>query len=218
MLTIGLLSLAGCSPYNFPNPELNVPFRHQEEWDYCMAACIQMWQGYHRLPETPQSVIHQFYGGSGGQLQAMANAVAHFVFSYSVGVIAMLDYTDDPDPDPWWRTVCAKQITSIEQREPFIPILYSLRHAVTVKGGEWYPEGSYKVWSGVSSHDPWPPDVGWADRRFSSGEYRNALAYNYNVAQYIINEHAIAGWHSNLVTWGSSVWDSEDHWEPENDV
>jgi hypothetical protein len=216
-LIIMIVALSGCGVGQNQNTTLRVPFRPQDSADYCTAACIQMWQAYNGVPETPQQVIYNFYGGSSGAKDMQAWAVNYYAFGGGGDVAYIMDFADLPNEtgDDMWRRSCAKEITSIDSNTPVIALIRHGIHSTVIDGGHWHPEGDKYMWDSLYVHDP---------SHFSGDDYydpiiwRSELDGGRNLVEHIMSSSASANWLVNYGSYGGSLWDPTDPKNPEMQI
>ncbi len=216
-LIIGLALLHGCNLTQHRDNRLGVPFRTQEQMDYCTAACIQMWQAYNGLPETPQQVIYAFYGGSGGSKNMQASAVNYYAFGGGGDVAYMMEFADIPHEteEDMFRRSCAKEISSIDAEFPVIALIHSGLHATVLDGGHWHIEGDMYMWDSLYVNDP---------SHFSPGDYYDPIAWRSlldggrGLAEHFMSSSACGNWLSNYGAYGGSVWDPLVPTDPDNQI
>ena len=93
LILLPLLSLVAC---NIPEDEavkLGVPYRGQEQFNYCAAANVQMWRLYHGYPSVSQQSIFNWMGnlpGACGSNQlGIEGALRHFTDAFDATWIIM---------------------------------------------------------------------------------------------------------------------------------
>ena len=181
---------------------MNVPFRQQPQWDYCGAASVLMWRLKNGGSEVAQSQIYTWMGGAGAGVSPQQIASAS---RYWAGSDAILDWGT---PDPAYKgPFFAKQIQSIDQRIPVIPIVEGGYHAGVINGGTWGRDanGTLNIWHDVYFHDP----KGLANRYFSSAAWMSYSESGYQLYYQVISNGATYGWQNNYGSYSSNTVDSE---------
>lgn len=182
------LFLCGCIPAS-QDLKLPVPYRSQEQFNYCVPACVQMWRLYDGLPSVSQASIFNWMGGIGcvNQLSA-ANAVNHFTNTRDA-------YWDNGDSTNY-KEMVSRQITAFDNNVPTMAVING-NHTVLITGGKYHVEGAYKVWDYVRIHDPNPAyGSHW---RWPAGDWLRVFC---NVGQpycdQIVSGMAVDGWYFNM--------------------
>lgn len=148
-LIVAAISLAGCNiEFGDGDFELGVPYRAQEQFNYCAPASVLMWRLYDGLPEVSQTTIFNWMGGTGCVNQITTrNAVNHFTRTLD----AFWDRASPVDAEG----LIARQITSMDRLTPVIAVING-NHTVVINGGKWHDEGDLYVWDRLIYHDPDP--------------------------------------------------------------
>lgn len=201
----GLLSLflfSGCiSP---GDTRLPVPYRFQEEFNYCVPACVLMWRLYDGLPAVSQTSIFNWMGGTGCTNQInTARAVNHFTNTRDA-------YWDSGDSSNYEEMV-SRQVTAFDRGVPSIAVI-NYDHAVVLTGGKYHQENRYFIWDYVLVHDPNPHNG--AHFRFTAGDWlREFCGSGQAYCDQIVSSQAVQGWYSNMVSNMDSIrvygWDHD---------
>ena len=173
-----LIIAKGCT-IGFGNPQdngggsanLNVPYIAQEGMLTCGPASVQMWAWYNGNGSVTQQQIANYIGcnpNAGSSVSGITSGVRHFA---NVGDA----YPDYPggvgDPNTVRGEFDARQITSANNRVPFIALINGGLHAGIIDGGSWHQSGSLNVWDFVNLHDP---ELG-PDRQYVAGDWDAAV-------------------------------------------
>ena len=182
-----IAAIISCIPQS--GYKLNIPYRSQEQYNYCTGAAILMWRLYDGLPAVSQTSIINWMGGPGCTNQInVANAVNHFTNTR--------DAYWDHGPSTAYKDLAARQITAFDRRTPSIVVI-NYDHVVVLNGGTWHTSGSTRVWDEVFVHDP---DPFWgANRYFSAGSWIYAFCSpGLAFCDQIISQGATYDWQLNL--------------------
>jgi hypothetical protein len=195
------LVFAACSIPADSDIKLGVPYREQEQYNYCAAACVQMWRIYDGLPDnTSQQAIFNYMinGYCASNQLAVADAVRHFTNTYDAGWINRSSQDSYPE-------MAARQITSIDAGAPVI-VVYRYDHTVVLQGGKWHPEDGLNVWDYIFMHDP-APGFGGANIKVGAldWEFFTCNPSNGPFCDQIESIGVTAAWNTNLAAHGSSV-------------
>lgn len=199
-ILLAVIVLSGC---NTPpsGVDLNVPFRNQIGWDYCGAANVLMWRLYNGGNEISQSTIYNSMGGAGAGVspEAIASGVAQYAFVPN----AIVD-REACDDGPYDKrdVIAARQIASVDEREPAVVIVDAGYHAVLINGGDWHEDSStgLDVWDYTYVHDP----DDRADVYKVAGDWVAWFTSGYTCEQ-VVDEYAVGNAGYYLETYGSSV-------------
>lgn len=197
---VGALSLVSCGIPVGSSFKLGVPFRQQEEFNYCVPASILMWRLYDGLPEITQSEIWNWLGGPPCTPDEVPAGVAHFTRAYD----AYLDLEYIPT-ELERNYLIARQIMSVgESRVPVIAVVGVLQnHVGVIDGGKYHQSGSVNVWDFVYFHDP---EYFFGDDYYSASEWIDFFCSDFSsYCAQILSSSASAGWFSNYATYGDSV-------------
>ena len=194
-----LLLTTGCNIQSYQGFRMGVPFRMQPQGSLdCGPASVQMWIAYDQLPEPSLQEIGQYMGGTscGVSEQAIADAVNHFTNTHD----AYWDFEAYTD----YEGFMSRQITSVDNYTPVIPIIV-FNHAVVLNGGDWHPlSGLAYQWDFVYYHDP---EVGPNVKR-GTYQWRDMNCPPGGVCEQIISSVASAAWASNLANYSETIYDS----------
>lgn len=200
-----LLAATSCTigPGQSDSVTLRVPYRQQEQWDYCGAASVLMWRLYNGQSELPQNEIYTWMGGSGSGLYP--DAIRDGASYYAGMSDAIVDRAAQ-DPVESQREFFARQISSIDSNTPVIAIVEVGFHAGVIDGGTWTRDAqtNLNVWNDVYFHDP----RGFADRSYSSAQWMSHATGGYNSLTQIVSNSATFNWQSNYDAYGDSMVDS----------
>jgi len=179
-------------------PTLGVPYRAQEQFNYCVPASIAMWRAYDGVPEMSQTQIWNALGGPPCTGLDAAFGVRQFTSS---GIDAFLNTTSPSQRDEFF----GRQMTSIDSRVPVMVIVSSFRnHVGIINGGSYYLTGSTEryTWNTVLFHDP---GIG-PDQEFDSAGW---IAYtcdpSFGYCGQIISDGATFAWDFHVQAYGSSI-------------
>lgn len=180
---------SGCIPAG-QDLRLPIPFRTQEQFNYCVPATVLMWRLYDGLPAVSQNSIFNWLGGNTNQIQA-ANAVNHFTHTHD----AYWDGGSSSD----YREMGARQITAFERQYPSIAVIHT-DHTVVLTGGKYHMEGNYKVWDYVRVHDP-DPNFGGKHMQWSAGQWLSMFCgRGQTYCDQIVSDLAVDGWYQNMAS------------------
>ncbi len=183
-----VLLLGGCLPSG-TDLRLPIPFRSQEQYNYCVPACVQMWRLYDGLPSVSQTSIFNWMGGTGctNQIRA-ADAVNHFTDIYD----AYWDLGDSTN----YKEMISRQITAFDRQYPTMAVVNG-NHTVLVTGGKYHVEGSLKIWDYTLVHGP-NPAIG-AHYRYSAGDWLDLFCgVGQTYCDQIASSTAVDGWYQNM--------------------
>src|SRR5947209_3000623 len=137
---LGLLSallFSGCNLQPDVGSTLGVPYRSQEQFNYCTPASVLMWRRYDGLPEVSQTTIFNWMGGTGSTNQIrVAQAVNAFTYTRDA-------YWDNA-PSSDYKSMAARQITAFSTGTPSI-VVVRYDHTGVINGGQYHVQGQYKV-------------------------------------------------------------------------
>lgn len=203
--------LQGCNLPEDEGIELGVPYRAQENFNYCGAASVLMW----RLYDAPNAVISQesifnwmsnSYPACGSNQLGIEAAVQHFTFS---GGDAYWDFT----PDSEYEEVLSRQISSMDSRVPVIAVV-EFNHTGVLNGGKWHGEGNLYVWDFVYFHDP----ARSANQQFSATEWMRMFCPGFwGHCDQILSASASAAWSFNIQAYSDRVVAAGGGMEPRGD-
>lgn len=183
---------------------LGVPYVAQTNGFYCGAASVLMWRQFNGLGAASQDQIYSWMGGANGvDPQAITSATQYWAGTFD----AVLDWgTPAPDYKPQFF---ARQIQSIHNRVPLIPIVEYGYHSGVVNGGTWSKDatGQYNIWQDVYFHDP----SGVSNRYFTSAAWQSYSLSGGDLYYQVISNSATYGWQNALTTYADSVSDSDGH-------
>ncbi|HYU33454.1 MAG TPA: hypothetical protein VEW48_14960 [Thermoanaerobaculia bacterium] len=198
LLAAGLVA-GSCIPQDH---KLNIPYRAQEQFNYCTPAAVLMWRLYDGLVTVSQTTIFNWMGGTGNTNQInVANAVNYFTNTRDA-------YWDSGSPTTY-RQMAARQITAFDRSIPSIVVI-NYDHVVIVNGGSWHTDPNYRVWDEVFAHDP---DPFWgANRYFSAGSWIYSFCPPGNrYCDQIISSGATYDWSTNYTTYNDTKIYGWDH-------
>lgn len=195
-IVVGCVLLLGCgSGGQNRDVHLGVPYRAQAPGSMdCGPASVLMWRLYDGLPEVSQTSINQWMGGSscGFNEPTIAAAVNYFTYTHD----AYADYEGLEFAEDFF----SRQITSIDNSTPVIPVINSF-HAGVINGGKWkkLTNGKYE-WDYVYVHDP----LTFANDYYVAGDwlYTNCPLGSDTCAQ-VVSSGATFGWQGNYSTYGT---------------
>jgi hypothetical protein len=180
--------------------KIGVPFRQQENFNYCAATSVQMWALYDGAPAVSQDTIfnwmRSYSSGCGSNLAGVKEAVGRFTNTFDAYID--LEYNSGTA----YEDMAARQVTAIESSTPVIAVANN-DHTVVLNGGKWHAESASNIWDFVYIHDP----------GFSSGNTKISAAdwlelfcpgYVFSCSQ-VASWSSVAGWEFNLVTYGPWV-------------
>lgn len=177
--------------------KLGVPYRAQAPDSFdCGPASVLMWRLYDGLSEISQQTIANWMGGSscGVTPDAIADAVNNFTHTHD----AYVDLAGDVE----YRKFFSRQITSIDNRVPVIPIIDGGLHAGVLNGGKWHDnaEGEHQ-WDYVYFHDPQTV----ANDYYSGDAWKDTNCPLGSACEQIASFNASEAWLYNLNTYGDDV-------------
>jgi hypothetical protein len=152
LLGLAMLGVAfsGCGLSPYERYELGVPYRPQDQFNYCVPASVLMWRLYDGLPSVSQASIFNWIGGPPCYPDDVPVAVNHFTNTFDT----YLDIVDNPSGLDVEQLV-ARQITAEDQGTPVIAIVGPQRnHVGVINGGKYKKQGQYYVWEFLFFHDP----------------------------------------------------------------
>lgn len=200
---VGAASALGCGGTlnGNSNYQMGVPYRQQEQFNYCVPASILMWRLYDGLSSLSQSYIFNEIGGAPCDPFDAAYGVSRFTIS---GSDAYLDLTYGPSEDERDEMV-ARQVTSINTAVPVMPIVgASKNHVGIINGGKYSDEGTYYEWEYLYFHDP-DPAYG-SNIYYAGGDwlFEFCMPFDSYCGQ-IVSSSATFDWQNNNSTYGDSV-------------
>lgn len=177
--------------------KLGVPYRAQDPNSFdCGPASVLMWRLYDGKSEISQQTIGSWMGGTGcgSSQQSIVAAVNHFTATSD----AFWDLTSELD----YQEFFSRQITSIDNGVPVIPILYGGLHAAVINGGKWHEnaDADYQ-WDYVYLHDP----LTRSNDQYSADLWRDTNCPSGSPCEQIASQGASGAWSSNLQTYGGDV-------------
>jgi hypothetical protein len=107
--------LAGCRLGSYEDYQLGVPYRQQEQYNYCVPASVLMWRLYDGLPAVSQTTIYNWLGGQACNPTGVPSALSHFTNTFDT----YLDVVFSPSQLDREELV-ARQITAEDGRTPVI--------------------------------------------------------------------------------------------------
>ena len=196
---LALVLMGGCSLTPGSEVKLGVPHRAQEQFNYCVPACVLMWRLYDGLGPVSQTTIFNWMGGAGcTTTDRAADAVSHFTNTF--------DAQGDGDYASNYKQMISRQVTSIDQRTPVIAVIND-DHTVVLQGGKWHQEGPNYMWDSVLINDP-DPVWGGPEQRLAASTWLqefcppNAAGY---VCLQVISASAASTWQSNYNMYKDNV-------------
>lgn len=191
-------SLAGCGGTidDGENVNLGIPYREQEEFNYCIPASIQMWRLHDDLPFVSQDAIFNWLGGPPCTAEDVPAGVNHFTNTND----AYLDVSFNPTATDRDEMI-ARQVTSYDNARPAITVVYPTRdHVGVINRGKYDDEGAYWTWEWLRFHNPDPAYGGnyyygaqdWIDEFCAPG---------FSHCAQIVSSSATAGWNPNQSTY-----------------
>ncbi|MCB1034778.1 MAG: C39 family peptidase [Acidobacteria bacterium] len=202
VVLVTLLPGGGCSIPADRGVKIGVPYRAQEDFNYCAAACVQMWALYDGQPEVSQQFIfdwmRNFSSGCGSNLRGVEDAVANFTATAD----AFIDL--ETNGALAYENLAARQITSIDNRSPVIAVVDN-DHTVILNGGKWHAENEVNMWDYVYVHDPGDP-FGEGDSRIGAADWLERFCPGYlSSCSQVISSGNISYWSFYLSTYGPFV-------------
>lgn len=211
-LTVPLIAgfLAGCGLPEDQGIKIGVPYRSQDNFNYCGAASVQMWRAADGLSAVSQATIFNwmssFYPACGSNQLGIEAAVRNFTVS---GSDAYWDY----GPDTEFESIISRQISSMDSRVPVIAVV-EYDHTGVLNGGKWHQEGGYNVWDFVYFHDP----ARWGDVQYSATDWMDTFCPGYwGSCDQILSASASAAWYYNQETYGDTVQPAGGGLDPRGD-
>lgn len=195
-----LLGSAACYGFlhNTTAPRLGVPYRAQEQYNYCVPASIAMWRAYDGLPEMSQTEIWNALGGAPCSGYDALLGVRQFTSS---GSDAILNSPPPTRSDEFF----GRQITSIDNRVPVMVVVGSAKdHVGIINGGSYSITGSTERyrWNTVLFHDP---GVGPDQEYDSAGWIFTTCDDFFSYCDQIISDGASFSWEYHVQAYGSSI-------------
>jgi hypothetical protein len=180
--------------------KLGVPFRAQEQFNYCAATNIQMWRLYHGLPSVSQQSIFNwmgsFPGACGSNQLGVQAALRHFTNAFDATWITMSNNIGVYDK------MAAQQITSIDSGEP-VAVVIDFDHVVLINGGLWEEFNGSNRWNFVYVHNP---AFSFGNTKYVASDWLDAFCPGfYPFCEHFASLNAIEGWNVNLSAFGSTV-------------
>lgn len=198
----GPLLLMGCGGILEQTPDytMGVPYRAQEQYNYCVPASILMWRLYDGLPEVSQTTIFNAIGGAPCDGLDAADGVALYTTSGSDVYYDLLYTPTEHERDQ----LIARQITSIDRAVPVIAVAPRKNHVGVINGGKYIDMGTHVQWEFLYFHDP-DSRIG-ADRKYSGGDWLSAFCevFDSRCAQ-VISGYASSGWQAHFDEFSDSV-------------
>jgi hypothetical protein len=211
---LAVVVLVACSitigPDDWDSLSLGVPFRQQEGFALCSAACVQMWRLYCGWPNNlTQAEIYLYLGGLAG---VRVDDIAYGVNNLTCTSDAIVSRNSVSNLDE----EIAKQITSIDGGWPVVAITSGGLHAVLIDGGEFHSDSTgHYWWDTLLIHDPlhstgdWPVSAAaWIDPY--SGMFVPADTSS-GTLQQVVRSGAVANAYYYLGLYGGSmsIWDDD---------
>jgi hypothetical protein len=195
LLPVSLLLSCGIPPDE--GRQLPVPFRSQQQANWCAPAVVLMWRLYDGFPEISQQSIYDWMGGPGCTTQPrVRDAINVFTSTHDV-------YWDQGSPQSSQHMI-ARQITSFDSGTPSAPVV-NYNHVVLLIGGKWHLDGSDKVWDFVYFHDPDPYFGGPAIRESAYDWLNEFCSAGINFCDQFVSSLAVTYWQGNEVNYGAQV-------------
>lgn len=194
---LGSTLLAGCGG-TIPEDEnvnLGIPYREQDQFNYCVPAAIQMWRLYDDLPNVSQATIFNWLGGAPCEPDEVPDGVDHFTNTND----AYLDLQNATVTQR--KQMIARQVTSYNNSRPVIAVVYPSRdHVGVINKGKYVDEGDYWTWDWIRLHNP--------DPFYGANQYHGAQTWietfcdiGFAYCAQIASSSATAGWSSNQSTY-----------------
>lgn len=195
-------SLVSCGLPENQGIKIGVPYRAQEQFNYCAATCVQMWALYDGVSPTPSqgsifNYMLNYSSGCGSNLLGVSDAVGQFTYTPDayVDLEVNLDGTAYED-------LSARAITSIESDSPAIVVVNG-DHTVVLNGGKWHGEDTRDIWDFVYIHDPAFDLANW---RREASDWLEMFCPGYETyCSQVVSSSATLGWSFNLVSYGPWV-------------
>jgi hypothetical protein len=134
---------------------LNIPYCAQEQYNYCAAACIQMWAQYDGQNYSQSEIASSI--GAPSSPYSVANAVSFYTNSDGWLEPVVLDTSVTQNE------CISYSIASIVDCCPSIIPFNDGEHAVIARGYDWHEEGFTPVADILYYHDPNPAMGGYLD-------------------------------------------------------
>ena len=197
-LVILSASLLSCNLSLYETYELGVPFRWQDQNDYCVPASILMWRLYDGLSDIPQRDIYNYLGGRACNPTDVPSGVSRFTNTFD----SYLDVVFSPSTLDREEMI-ARQITSEDRSVPVIAIVGSARnHVGVVNGGKHSRQGTYYQWDFLYFHDPAEGEGLY----YTSSRWLDFFcSRSYSFCGQIISAGATAGWKDYFASFRNSV-------------
>jgi hypothetical protein len=191
--------LSGCRLGSYEDYRLGVPYRQQEQDDYCVPASVLMWRLYDGLPAVSQTTIYNWLGGQACNPTDVPSAVSYFTNTFDT----YLDIVFSPSQLDREELV-ARQITAEDRQTPVIAIVGSARdHVGVINGGRYTKQGSYYEWEFLYFHDPKP---GGQNSYYSARQWMDFFCRTgYGYCGQILSASAASGWQNYYSSYGDSV-------------
>jgi len=146
-----LLTMISCFDGPWTDILDDVPYRPQEQYNYCAIACIQMWSWYHGYTNVTQTDIADYIGIDtlGTYPESVVEGINHFTQSNGF----LVEYNNTNLGQDYCIAAC---IAAIKDFTPAIMPFYCGTHAVLVIGFTWHYEDSIRIADTMYYHDPNP--------------------------------------------------------------
>lgn len=196
-VALNLLWLGGCSLLE--DYRIGVPYRRQEQSNYCVPASVLMWRLYDRLPEISQTSIFNWLGGSACTADEVPGAVNHFTNTFDTYLDVVLSPSQTETEE-----LTARQVVSLDSRVPVIAIVGTARnHVGVINGGKYKKQGDYYQWEFVYFQDPRP---------FGEDSYYGARQWldffcgaGFSHCGQVVSSAAVTGWEYQYLKYGNYV-------------
>lgn len=177
--------------------QLGVPYRAQDQLNYCAAAAVLMWRLYDGRSEISQQSIFNWMGGVGCTTPpVVTSAVRNFTFT--------TDAFWDKGGGANANEMAARQIASVNYGTPVLAVV-DYNHTGIINGGKWHAEANANVWDFVYFHDP-DPRFGGANLQYSATNWFSRFcSAGQSFCDQIISASASAKWAEYLSDYGSTV-------------
>lgn len=190
---VAVFLLTGCIQPDVGS-RLSIPYRSQEQFNYCTCASVLMWRLADGYPAVTQTAIYNWMNGFTNQLK-VRDAVNYFTATHDA-------YWDNPRSTDY-KAMAARQITAFDRGTPSI-VVVRYDHTGVVNGGQWHQDGSFKIWDFVYFHDP-DPSYG-ANFRWAGSDWLDQFCpSSQTYCDQIVSSYATSNWQANLTEYGPSV-------------
>ncbi len=189
----------GCLP---PDYHLGVPYREQEQFNYCVPASILMWRLYDGLPEVSQTSIFNAIGGP--PCDGLDAAYGVRIYTNS-GYDAFFDHIYYPSETQRDEMV-SRQIVSEDTGVPVIAVVYPDKNHVGVINGGKYEQLSSGYWQWDFLYFNNPDPFQRTHDKYSAGEWLGEFCDTFDSeCGQVLSDAATGPWSSYYNTYKDSV-------------